>query len=90
MGQTVVGYDIMALKLVLALGACSALARVTYPSRHVRRVRGPHRRVGVREMKPVITRASGGTWRRVSGLLDLKFLGLVDLRSWKTLVLSVF
>ena len=47
-------------------------------------------RVGAREMTLVITGPSGGVWRRVSGLLDLKFSGLVDLRPWKTLVLSVF
>ena len=79
-------------------GSCQHLARVarwrvervTYPSQCVRHVRGPRRRVGAREMMLVITRLSGGAWRRVSGLLDLKFSGLVDLRPWKTLVLLVF
>ena len=54
------------------------------------RVRGPRRCVCTREMMLVITGPSGGTWRRVSGLFDLKFSSLVDLRPWKTLVLSVF
>ena len=54
------------------------------------RVRGPRRCVCACEMMPVITGPSGGTWRHVSGLLDLKFSSLVDLRPWKTLVLSIF
>ena len=54
------------------------------------RVSGPCWHVWAREMTLVITEPSCGAWRHVSGLLDLKFSGLVDLRPWKTLVLSVF
>ena len=35
-------------------------------------------------MTLVITGLFGGAWGRVSGLLDLKFSGLIDLRPWKT------
>ena len=54
------------------------------------RVRGPRWRVKAFEMTLVIAEPSNGAWRRMSRLLDLKFSSLVDLRPWKTLVLSVF
>ena len=43
----------------------------------------------VREKTLVIAGPSGGAWRGVAWHLDLKFSGLVDLRSLKTPVGSV-
>ena len=52
-------------------------------------MRGLRRRVTARETTLMIVEPSGGAWWRVAVRLDLKFSGLVDLRSLKTPVGSV-
>jgi len=59
---------------------CVLWAPCAWRVERVKRVRGLRRRVTTREKTLMIAGSSGGAWRRVTVILDLKFSGFVDLR----------